>query len=875
MLPITFFSFFLVESGIIAIFAGIMKRILLLSVITLFCALTMMGVPSHPGTVKVQQPDGSYVTLRLRGDEWVHFHTTVDGYSVVKDQRGYYVYAVREGGRLQPTSYVAHDAADRSASEQAFLADVKKYQAPEMDAAVAAMKARVEALGAQRRAQAHRATDYSKFKGLIVLVQFNDREFSRPDYKDILTDMMNKENYAGYDGRKMTGSVRDYFSDNSDGKFQPQFDVVGPYTVDFSQYDGNSKTREIVIAALDSADVDVNFKDYDGDGDKKVDLVFFIVAGNGANYVGNNQNLWWPHRSRVWNQKQQDQGQSPYVYKDGVRLWDYASSVELAGYTSNPSTVYIDGIGTICHEFSHVLGLPDFYDTNYEEDGQSITPGVWSVMDEGCYLNDGFTPAGYSLYERYAVKFTDEPQKIEAEGSYTLNPLYTSHTGLRIDSPEKNEFFLFENRQNGDFKWDAYLPGSGMLVYRVDLSNRQVWEENKINANAERNYYELVRARGAGKANTGNDPFPGRGNVTTLHNGTSPANLRTWSGKATKWGLFNIRMENGVVKFDVCDALTLNALSLPDTAEVGVFVTLRMTAQLDPDYAVATLKWESSDPNIATVNDNGYVTGVSEGTCVITVTSDNGKSASCKLTVKAVHLYDIAEFKSQYIDSTLPLQFDNAQVLYASSTTAFVRDASGAIMLVGLDGLKTGDVLNGVVSLMVGTKNQLPQALVKEDTRVDGLKVTTGGEVTFREVALENLTPDDYCDLVLVKQAKLVSKKVNGKSGVYLESGDRSIRFLNSLKNLGLNKTVTMPKNYVNKYYDVPALFATYVDGTSVQDCIYLMDSLIEAEDPTGIVELQRDDDNTSRPIYNLQGQCVGKDYKGLVIRNGKKVVNK
>ena len=138
----------------------IMKRILLLSVVSLFCAVAMMAVPAHPRPVKVQQPDGSYITLRLIGDEWCHFNTTLDGYSVVKSNRGFYVYAEKKNGQLHPTERVAHDVANRSADEQAFLAGVKKYQAPEMSASIADMKARVEAAGALRRAQGQRATNY-------------------------------------------------------------------------------------------------------------------------------------------------------------------------------------------------------------------------------------------------------------------------------------------------------------------------------------------------------------------------------------------------------------------------------------------------------------------------------------------------------------------------------------------------------------------------------------------------------------------------------------------------------------------------------------------------------------------------------------------
>ena len=863
-----------------------MKRILLLFVCFLLCAAMMMAVPAHPGIVKVQQPDGSFVTLRLLGDEWVSFNTTVDGYSVVKDQRGYYVYAELKDGKLQPTARVAHNEAQRSADEQTFLAGVKKYQAPAMSANHSVLKAQMESIGAQRRAQiSRRATSYDKFRGLIILVEFDDKEFSRPDYKDIITDMVNKEDYKGYGNEKFTGSVRDYFYDNSCGKFKPQFDVVGPYKVGFSQYDCNSETGKcdsVLFAAIDSAAVAVNYKDYDGDKDGRVDLLYFIVAGNGANYVGNNSNLWWPHRSVIFKRG----GGDWRVFKDGVQLFDYASSTELGGLTTQPSSIYVDGIGTICHEFSHVLGLPDFYDSNYSDDGkpESNHPGIWSLMSGGCYENKSRTPVGYSLYERYSVGFTEEPKKIEGEGEYTLKPLFLCsdkegntdfiQSGFRINSPVQNEFFLFENRQKDNFKWDAYLPASGMLVHRVELGNKNVWENNEVNANPDHMYYELVRAGGT-ESSAIYDVFPGRGKVTALHNGTEPANLRTWSGKATKWGLFDISMDGVDVKFTIKDAVTLENILLPDTAEVGVAVTLQLSAQLEPSYAVATLKWASSDEKIATVDNHGVVTGVSEGTCEITITSNNGKSATCKLTVKNIPLYDIAEFKTLAIGSEELLQLKKAEVLLASGETAFVRDASGALMLSGLENLKTNDVIDGTLFVQSGEKDELPQALVTENTIVGGLTVTAGNQVKPREVKLEDMTKKDYCDYVLVKAAKMVVKKVDGKSGVYIENGDRSIRFFNSLKNLGINKSVTMPKNYVDKYFDVPALYATFNDSGTVVDAVYLIDKLVEVDDPTGIVDLQLDKPNYQQPVFNLQGQRVSPTTKGLLIRGGLKVLNR
>ena len=517
--------------------------------VAVLVAVAVQAVPAHPQPVKVQQPDGTYVTIKLHGDEWLNFTTTEDGYSVVKDSRGYYVYAELKDQQLQPTAQIAHDAKLRSAAETAFLASVRKYQAPAMKADVAKMKEQVQQQ--QRRALvSRRATDYNNFRGLVILVQFNDKKFSRDDYSTIIDNMFNKENYSGFDSEVYTGSVHDYFSDNSKGKFKPQFDVVGPYTIDHSQYEGNNNTHDIVNAAVDAADADVDFSQYDGDGDGVVDMVYFVIAGKGSHYAGNDERLWWPHRSNILGDPVEDKpGYYYYKYLDGIRLGDYASSVEL----DKGSDTKLDGIGVICHEFSHVLGLPDFYDTDYSgSGGQSIHPGDWSLMASGNYLNDSRTPAGYSLYERYLVGFVNDIPLINEKKSYTLEPLHVNQKGYRIDSPVDNEFFLLENRQNdGSYKWDEYLPGHGMLAYRVDRTDLSVWDGNTVNANPAHNYYEILWAGGSEHAVSSYDTFPGEGDVTELKNLTTPANLQTHDGSKTAWGLCDIREDGDNILFNI------------------------------------------------------------------------------------------------------------------------------------------------------------------------------------------------------------------------------------------------------------------------------------------------------------------------------------
>ena len=850
-----------------------MRRVSTIVVMLVIITVSIMAIPAHKKPIQVTQPDGTTVTIQLHGDEWLHFNTTADGYSVVKNQQGFYVYAEKKNGELKATQMVAHNAQERKANELAFLQNVKKYQVPDMTPANATMKGRVEAIGAQRRAQGNRATNYENFKGLIVLIQYNDKEFSREDYPTIINDMVNQQNYTGFDNNQRTGSVRDYFTDNSEGKFQPQFDVVGPYTVNYSQYDANvngGKCRKILVDALNQADADVNFKNYDGDSDGAVDLVFFIMAGNGANYGGNDENLWWPHRSVIF-----DEDKHTYIYKDGVMLWDYASATELCGHTAYPQSVFIDGIGTICHEFSHVLGLPDFYDSDYEENGQSVTPGDWSLMDSGCYLDNAFTPAGYSLYERYMVGFTDNLETISQPGDYTLEPLANNQKGYRLNTPEPNEFFVMENRQKNAFKWDAYLPGNGMLVHRVDLSNQSVWQSNTVNANPKHNYYELLRADGVKGGASASDPFPGSKKVHELTNVSSPANLKTWAGKENQFGLTNILQDtDGNITFTI-DIYELLGLSFGEIPPIGVGVTYQLAAISEPSYAQYSLTWESKDKSIATVDENGVVKGISAGTCEITATSDNDIQASCFVTIVDLPHYTIDEFKQQPTDQIGILELTNTEVLYTyqkdNIQIAFLRDATGAIMLYDANlPIQTDDILNGTVIVKAGISNKVPQAIgLAGSTNDEHLSIVAGSGVQPREVSFEDLTEADYSDLVVVKATKL--KRSNG-----IWAYDNNSRARVWANEFGIPTGISSSEKFTDKFYDVTAIYGTDIKSNISINQLNVTKAVKEVEAPTGIKQITNSQKQTANsPIYNMAGQRVDASYKGLVIKNGKKTINK
>jgi M6 family metalloprotease domain len=530
------------------------KRISILLVFFLFGIINrLMAIPAYPHPIRVQQPDGTYVTIRLHGDEYLNFTTTLDDYTVVKNDKGYFVYADYHQGNLIPTSMVAHDIDSRSSSEINFVAGITKHLQPTMT--ISNRERRNAAMNSRRQALESTPFDYTHFRGLVVLVEFKDRSFSRDDYPQIVNDMLNCENYRGYDNSpcgQFTGSVRDYFYDNSFGLFSPQFDVVGPVKINFSQFDphGYSNAQPIMLAATEAADSLVDYSLYDGNHDGIVDPLVFIFAGYGANSVGN-QRLIWPHEWEILSDERE------HITRDGVQLGEYACTTELTGSDC------LSGIGPICHEFCHALGLRDLY-------GNGSTSKSWSLMDNGSYNNDGRTPPALTLYERYALGFTT-PIIIHVEGNYQLESIETSNTGFRVDTPVENEYFLLENRQL-DTKWDAYLPGHGMLVFRVDSTNSAIWEKGKVNGDSKHPYFELLRAGGKEK-NYKSDPFPGTKNVTSLTNETSPANLLTWNKTPNQFGLYNITETDGIISFTVVEESNSTGISSinMDSSKPGLY----------------------------------------------------------------------------------------------------------------------------------------------------------------------------------------------------------------------------------------------------------------------------------------------------------------
>ncbi len=540
-----------------------MRKNFMLILLLAFTALQMYGVRAYPHPKTIVQPDGSSLTVIGHGDEFSHYVTTTDGYTVIKGLDGIYRYAMLKDGSLKASRIKAYDIEDRSATDKVFLHSLQRHIRP----SVSGTGLKLMKLATKNDAPFFKKqfdTVYGKrcnkvrpsqniYRGLVIMVNFTDRKFSRGDKSwNHVNDMMNKPDYTFYDdatlkGRiKCSGSVRDYFRDNSNGQFIPEFDVVGPIDIDVNQYyiNGTERTYELCQKVLATADSDIDYSRYDSDGDGIVDMFYILYAGYASVYQGNDERLVWPHAGHFEDYDKE-------FRLDGVSFGRFACSSEIYGWHAD-GDMYLDGIGVIVHEFSHVLGFKDHYDVSgyMNED-----PGSWDVMASGNYngmLND--TPCGYNSYEKYAAGFiTPRTATREDDGEAVfLRSLSTSDDALRIVSTQDSTVFMLENRQPE--KWDKYLPGHGMLVWRVDSCGSEYWQHNAINVNG-RLHFKLVRANGATRTlfreieDTDYDPFPGTRNVKALTNYSVESNLLSDLNYPAPLVLRNIAEEDGIISF--------------------------------------------------------------------------------------------------------------------------------------------------------------------------------------------------------------------------------------------------------------------------------------------------------------------------------------
>ena len=446
-----------------------MKRLVFVVIALCALSLSLMAIPARPDAKTILiQPDGSTITAHLHGDDFYHYYTSADGKLLER-------------------------------------ADDSFYRATEMPSAEE-MCARAARSPRRITQQQNSLTRNLAPRGLFILVNFSDLAFKTDiaEIDSMINGLNYSRNYSFTYGEKTysvksSGSARQYFHDCSFGQYNPVFDVIGPVTLSkgYAYYGGNnpetnfdSHATDMIKEACKLVDNEVDFTQYDNDNDGKVDFVYVMYAGY-SEAEGAGEDYVWPHNYHL-------SYANVKCTVDGVRVDNYACSNELKG--SLWYGVSRDGIGSFCHEFSHVLGLPDHYATNNISVKQT---GDWDIMCSGSYNNNSNTPAGYTAQERFFMGWCkpvvlNEPVTIDS-----MKPLVTSgemylisETGehnLKGNDPSPTQFFMLENRKK--VSWDAFVPGEGLLITKINYSYSK-WISNTVNNTASARCYEIIEADG-------------------------------------------------------------------------------------------------------------------------------------------------------------------------------------------------------------------------------------------------------------------------------------------------------------------------------------------------------------------------------------------
>ncbi len=453
-----------------------MKKILCTLVMAAM-AMSLMAVPARRGWQTMTQPDGTTIRVELRGDEFYHYWVDENGNQVEQTDEGYWQVV---GAAPTGSQVAARMTAKRSARRSSVV--------PRMAGSSSALPTKL----------------------LVILVNFSDKSMVSSHNNAFFTNMLNQNGFSP------SGSVKDYFTASSDGKYVPTFDVFGPVTLDkkMEYYGGNDSGGDdmhpcqMAYDACMKADAaGCNFANYDCNGDGTVDNVYIIYAGYGE-AAGAPANTIWPHSWDI-------SGEGLSLRLDGKKISHYACSAELSGKSGTQS----DGVGTFAHEFSHVIGLPDYYDTDYGTNYENgTTPNEWSLMDGGSYNNNGQSPPLYSIFDKYFMgwatpKILKDPENVTMTTASADARQITSSNSLVAYSNTGTVYYV-ENRSATN-SFDKYLPGTGMVVWKVQY-NATRWNANDLNNTANVLRYTIVPAdkktRNFGQST---DAFPKGGTSVT------------------------------------------------------------------------------------------------------------------------------------------------------------------------------------------------------------------------------------------------------------------------------------------------------------------------------------------------------------------------
>lgn len=823
-----------------------LNRLFTTAIAFLLTVMTVNAIPAKPGAKRsVTLADGTTVELTLRGDEHYSYYVDATGNPCEV-----------ANGRLVMLS------------PQQINEEWTARKQKNLDLA----NAKVSRRASSRRAGTPSAVTTGTQRGLVILIQFKDVEFATENVQNVYKDFFNKQ---GYNEGGMAGSVRDYFLKQSYGQLTIDFDVVGPYTANFNmEYygqpvkdkdgkvtDHDKNAPALIREAIDAASNDVDFSNYDWDNDGEVDQVFVIYAGY-AEAQGADENTIWPHEWKLAAKNKQ-------VTYNGCLINTYGCSSELRG-DGERNTGIMDGIGTACHEFSHCLGLPDMYDTTYSG-GYGMS--VWDIMDYGSYNDNSCTPAGYTSYERWFSRWM-EPQELTSFTRITdMKPLIESPEAYIIyNKVNRNEYYLLENRQN--ISYDKGIGGHGLLILHVDY-NEAAWTSNSINNVTSHQRLTIIPADNDFSSSLRGwqgDPWPGRTGNTALTNYTTPAaTLFNNNADGTKFMSFNI---DNIVENTSNNTISFVAgredLAAPDMAQSTInagdnsfsITWPVVSGAIGYEVELATIDKAASDPSEALQWQYDFEKCVS-------------KSAGFTDISSKLSDYGLAGWGgSKLFTSPNKLKFGSSKDNGELKTTSWRRVPSSQELtfVMGAAPVNSNTSITGTITLETVKNGGNTSEIVTEKQQFEVSK--DGKQVFTFKAPKEN----DIYQVTFSPIGQMYMNHLSLYDGTW------------TAEQLGINSSAQAPRRAttINTYTTTTNSY-TFTGLATNKRYTYRVRAIGEENTysqwseektfefgTTGIKQKTNSKQQAANiPIYNLSGQRVGANFKGLVVKEGKKFMNK
>lgn len=596
----------------------------------------MFAGPANPGIITVTQSDGSKIKIRVHGDEFHNYVTTEDGYTLTADADGDWAFAkLGDNGLLVPTSVKAKPVSRLTDRERRILGvSLRKNLRP---AGMTELQKRLKAERRYSLATRSRNIDdcmppllggttwkpVGDKKVLVLLAEYPDLPFTSGSNEEF-NNLLNSRNYKKGGA---TGSVWQYYHDNSNGQFNPEFTVAGPYRLTKNRVWYKERPEEMVAEVARLADNDVDFSLFAENG---VAHDIFVFYSGGAESNGDPNGIW-PHRYRLQN-----------LLLDGVIIPGYACSSELE--PGSQGSGVLAPIGSFCHEFGHIIGLPDLYDTNTEDHDNADTPSFYSLMAYGSYNNNSRTPPALSILERWMMGWS-EPEILQSTGEYSL-PAITEGKGYLIKTETEGDYYLLECRGVGKNEWDKkeyldfYGNGAdwGLLVYHV-RNDRNSWTGNTVNTMHGKERYQIFYSNPKSRNDYCPSPeycfFPGKRNETAIYSDKN-SKFVSADGKKTMAEIPSIRLDEtqGMVKLSVTER---NG----DISNIksSVFQHDILLSWKDALSSVWTVEWKPEGNDAGTKSITGLASSEvhipllkDAQDYVVTITGDKNSKSSLTLT---------------------------------------------------------------------------------------------------------------------------------------------------------------------------------------------------------------------------------------------------